>query len=160
MYCIFVSNTYGFYQISQIQSIINVFNTTNNILYLLLFCIIIYLYKSHCQIIMTIYIWYIFLVVLLYYYTLNPNLFALLDNQSGLNLNLTNGILLLHPPLLYYFYALIFITIFIFFGSKPWFIARIKQTNNKRYNLLYTLLYLVPLLLGCWWAEQELLWGG
>lgn len=135
-------------------------NTTNNIVYIVLSVIVLYLCKLHWGSAPTVKLWVIFVIVMLYQYNTICDMFIFLDSHSGLNLSLTNGILLLHPPLLYYFYVLVLVVIFIFFELRLWFTGRVKQVYNKYHHVLYSIVYLVPLLLGSWWAEQELLWGG
>ena len=79
----------------------------------------------------------------------------------SLNKNLTNGILLIHPIILYLSYGLILFIIFIKFFKKNIFFFFNKYFFLLKYDY-YICIYvlLISVFLGSWWAEQELGWGG
>jgi len=73
---------------------------------------------------------------------------------EGLNLDLMNGIIIIHPPLIYFCMT--------FFGleviKKNCFYTRnyeFKLNNSIGLGLAYT-----ALVTGSFWAQQELNWGG
>ena len=65
------------------------------------------------------------------------------------NINLINGILLIHPIILYNSY------IYTFIKNKDYFFKLNNQTFLKTFMYIHT-----SIVLGMWWAEQELSWGG
>lgn len=90
-----------------------------------------------------------------------------LYNESAINPKLLNGLFNYHPLIIYYCY-----TIFIVFAilqCKFILITKIARFNNKYFLLLFyfhnfkiklTIYSLVGLILGSWWAYQEINWGG
>ena len=90
--------------------------------------------------------------IIFYWLNCNANLLffnfiKLLNNQTTINISLLNGFLGIHPILLYFSYALIII-----------FIFKKKILNWKLGYSLFILLTIV-IILGSWWAEQELSWN-
>lgn len=74
------------------------------------------------------------------------------------NTQLLNGLMLLHPAILYFYY------VSYFYGSKSKVLKKFLKKNKffKTPSVFVTgakYSYL-SLILGCWWAEQELVWGG
>lgn len=73
---------------------------------------------------------------------------------------LTNGLLIIHPIILYVYYSslLLFLFYTLYKGTSP--------MNNNYYNPFLIWRYqiyqvgVVALLLGSWWSHQELNWGG
>lgn len=83
---------------------------------------------------------------------------------NNLNTNLINGIVLIHPIFLYTFYALLFVKIWLcYVNCTEVFLKNYKQHNtylSTAITFYPVALILAALILGCWWAEQELSWGG
>ena len=82
-----------------------------------------------------------------------------LNTSHGLvNSNLLNGLMLIHPIILYYFY-----TIYIYINKVNLLMCIEKFTKKptfKKNHITNTLIVYTAIILGCWWAEQELAWGG
>jgi len=94
------------------------------------------------------------------------------ENYYLINLNLLNGLFIIHPVFIYLCLINYFIIVTIY---NEW-VQKYSINTNVRWNvlsyLLYTLLQinkylyssmyyiLVAILLGSWWAMQELNWGG
>ena len=82
-----------------------------------------------------------------------------LNTSHGLvNSNLLNGLMLIHPIILYYFY-----TIYICLNKVNLLMCIekfTKKTTFKKNHITNTLIVYTAIILGCWWAEQELAWGG
>jgi cytochrome c biogenesis factor len=76
-----------------------------------------------------------------------------------LNKNLTNGLLLIHPVILYFSYAyIIFIIIYIGYNYFL-FINYNNIITFKKIYIFKVIFYLnFSIFLGSWWAEQELNW--
>lgn len=100
-------------------------------------------------------------VILIYFFVHNLKLqfiFVNLLKVTPYNTTLFNGLLLVHPVCLYLSYAYI---IYIFTITKVgknqltdyFTIFRVKNKNFLTFSL-------IALLLGCWWAQQEVSWGG
>lgn len=105
----------------------------------------------------------IFIIIIL---ELNINVLAI--NNYSLNINLLNGLFLIHPILIYLFYSLFISTIFINFNKIQYINLNLKFLNiiTYTYNLLIKNIFKIALFviviaisLGCWWAFQELNWG-
>ena len=87
------------------------------------------------------------------------NLFLYYSTTHTININLLNGLLLIHPIILYIVYILYISVVFFKLSFK---FKKIYK-NPHLYNTNISLLMFtsnVSLVLGCWWAEQELSWGG
>lgn len=91
---------------------------------------------------------------------INKLVFGFLLNITQPNLNLLNGIMLIHPPILYLFYGIYILEYKIYIKGKTGvFLKKIKNRNlNKIFFGITIILHAV--VLGAWWAEQELSWGG
>ncbi len=77
---------------------------------------------------------------------------------ANLNTNLLNGLMLVHPPLLYYLYSTyLYMCIYVTVFKKNYLFLNKK---NSFLMVQLVLIALTTLLLGSWWAEQELSWGG
>lgn len=85
----------------------------------------------------------------------------------NLNINLLNGLFLIHPILIYYFYSrflniLNFTLLYnnILISKKKYNIFNLININYIK-NLIKVNIHiiLVAISLGCWWAFQELNWG-
>jgi hypothetical protein len=83
-----------------------------------------------------------------------------IQHTNNLNTNLLNGIMLVHPFILYFFYIIYLLEYKVifknFFFLKKKYTISIKKKNYTNGSFLI----LVAILLGSWWAEQELSWGG
>ena len=108
----------------------------------------------------------IFFFFCLYAYTpveLNQYQLAIVDNKININTNLTNGIMLVHPYILYFFYAT-FIYLFLFVFIDLFFLKfkkfKLKNHNFKKNLINIFVVVYISIILGCLWAEQELSWGG
>lgn len=90
-----------------------------------------------------------------------PLFFWVPMSLANLNNNLLNGLMLIHPLLLYTSYSTILILfVDVYFFKKNIKILKIRMYIKTRYFLKKNILVLFAFLLGCWWAEQELSWGG
>lgn len=135
-----------FLNVSLYYQTIGALNTKNNLILVLLLYVF---FKINFKKTLTEYGGY-FLVVLSFVFSFNfllesgkcaiKNLLYLNDN---LNLNLLNGIMLIHPPLLYISYASI---IYIFY--KIYFEKKIGCVNKNIFIFLFTLLYFTVILGG------------
>ena len=100
-----------------------------------------------------------FIESLLEYKGFNP--IKILLNKSSINLDLTNGLLLIHPFLLYF--ACCYIISF-FFKNSLFFKNNISYLFLNKSNTLdiviLLLIIMMSIALGSLWAEQELNWGG
>lgn len=82
--------------------------------------------------------------------------FSFLVNMATLNTNLLNGIMLIHPTVLYILYSIYLLEYKVSVEIK------IKNTRkNVKYKNFYKIflcvyIVLLAILLGAWWAEQEL----
>lgn len=81
-----------------------------------------------------------------------------LNYEAPKNTLLLNGLLTIHPFLLYSGYSLIFVAFFFFVFCDKWSIKKCKSA--QAWNYYTSIIFNLTLLLGAWWAEQELLWGG
>lgn len=88
-----------------------------------------------------------------------------------LNLKLLNGLFFIHPHLLYASYSLIAIlfvisikvvSLYILTSFSRYSYYLSFNINNKFSSIFYTfgLLLFLAIVLGSWWAQQELDWGG
>lgn len=84
--------------------------------------------------------------------------------SNGLNTSLINGIVLIHPIFLYTFYGLFFTKIRYHFNMANEHIIKRYSRHHMLVSLSLNswslLLIITSIVLGCWWAEQELSWGG
>lgn len=101
----------------------------------------------------------VFACISTYFLDFNCNLSSLSSTLGGLsfNLNLQNGLLNIHPFLVYAFYGWIYVYIWIIYFKRRSY--KSKHTFNT--SLVFaTQTILVGVILGSWWASQELNWGG
>ena len=78
-----------------------------------------------------------------------------------LNITLKNSLILIHPPLILICYYLIILFIFITINKIKYF-YKIFQLNlqiQQFFHIIYTLIF-ISILLGSFWAYNELGWGG
>ena len=82
----------------------------------------------------------------------------IISSSVTLNVNLLNGLMLIHPPILYVFYVF-----YVLEFKVNTFLKYRKVVKGVliRYKTVYlSILIYFSIILGCWWAEQELSWGG
>lgn len=88
--------------------------------------------------------------------TVNTNVFSNITSLSTVNTNLLNGLMLIHPVLLYLFYILYLVyTYNLLVLSRSTNIKLICDTRVQSVFLMLIVSY-TSLILGCLWAEQEL----
>jgi cytochrome c biogenesis factor len=128
-------------------------NSSDNIIILIVLVLILnknklfLIYKPLCII-----------TILFTYKNYQYNQFIFINYHQGVNFNLINGVMLIHPIILYIVYILFLIKIFFILNfSKKFFL----KNNGAAICWDYTLVYIMSaLFLGSYWAEQELFWGG
>jgi hypothetical protein len=82
----------------------------------------------------------------------NQNIFIFIKNP--ININLINGVMLIHPNVLYTLYAFIIAAaLFLFVNSKQ---KTTKNINKFYLNKQHVNFTIMALFLGSYWAEQEL----
>ena len=151
-----------YYNLSIYYQIINFLNTKNNIYYIILVWLLIV--TNRIKITQTEFkIWGLFYVII---YN-NINLFSKMElglqsffsSNNELNFNLLNGVMLIHPIILYVSYSHIFYLLFFIINKININNKLFKLQVKTKFSFLVNLL-LFSISLGCWWAEQELAWGG
>lgn len=146
---------------SQYYSFINYLNTNNNII-----LITIFLYLFIVMFFNRFKVFWIFLLLFILIFYSSYSKFIMFNNviiySLKINSNLLNGIMLIHPPILYTTYFLILCHFYNFNDNNTTKLMQYKQytVNTQETVLLQSLMLLFSVLLGCWWAEQELYWGG
>ncbi len=150
--------TYSFYNISSYYQLINYLNNKNNFIILI---ILYYLKKINKNKYSVNKILILILLYTLFDYNLievNKLYFIYYNNTNTLiNINLLNGIMLIHPVILYIYYTSFLYTIH---NTYIYMYNVYLYCNNKTHIYNMSLYILISTLLGCWWAEQELSWGG
>ena len=161
LYVVFKNLPNNFYTISVYYQTVNFLNTKNNLILLLLMLLITLknVRKQNNNYIN------IFIGVSLFFYTsiqleVVKLPFSVLINTSTLNVNLLNGIMLIHPIILYYMYVVYILEYKVNLDNKINNKKKIVKFVNLSKLFLCTCIVLVAILLGGWWAEQELSWGG
>lgn len=149
--------TYSFTQISTYYQIVNYLNTKNNLLVLIT---ILYIYSLNKNPLRFNIIIILALFIFLYNYNLmqvNKEFYGFYnDTNNNLNINLLNGIMLIHPLMLYTYYGL-----YIYYITNYYqYIKNVNVLTKKTDIYIMVVMILASILLGCWWAEQELSWGG
>ena len=82
----------------------------------------------------------------------------ILNDIINFNLSLFNGLLLLHPFLLFLAYSIMLIIIFYYFFFIIFSKSKLTLSN---FIISYLTSFLIPtIILGALWAQQELNWGG
>jgi len=146
---------------SQYYSFINYLNTNNNVI-----LIIIFLYLSIVIFFNRYKVFWIFLLLFVLIFYSSYSKYMIFGNNVTyslkINSNLLNGIMLIHPPILYTTYFLILCHFYNFNDNNinkfMWY--KHYNINTQKTGLIQSLMLLFSMLLGCWWAEQELHWGG
>lgn len=89
----------------------------------------------------------------------------------NINLKLINGLFFIHPQLLYISYALLIQVVFVLFVYICYYKKYINSIGvflfKKNFDLTFKniilnfgIVLIVAIVLGSWWAQQELDWGG
>ena len=149
----------NFYNLSYYYQLINHLNTKNNLQFLFLMLLLFLVNKKKTT--------FVFFFTLLFLFWINLNNIPIettqlcltqITNKSNINVNLLNGIMLIHPPILYYFY--ISYLKCMGYNIIPNIITKCTIINTKKIKIVSTILIYFSIILGCLWAEQELSWGG
>ena len=82
----------------------------------------------------------------------------ILKSDYFVNVNLINGLIIIHPIFMYITYVLFICVYFYFkkFNKKPNLLLKFIQSKKVFFNLFS----FFALFLGSYWAQQELNWGG
>jgi cytochrome c biogenesis factor len=145
---------YVFYNISSYYYIISYLNTKSNFVILSVFICIYILNKNFFK-------KKLFFLLILFIYEYNylevNKLFFVfyLDGYSNINVNLLNGVMLVHPVILYTYYC-----VYLYIVYALYYVYIDYAESIKHLYKTLTMYILVSIILGCWWAEQELSWGG
>lgn len=132
-------------------------NSDQNYIILFLLFILIVIYNNYF--IYNSFIFYLFFALVVF--NTKYNIFDNHVINSTVNKNLTNGLLIIHPILLYSSYAALLFIIYKNMYKKFNFIFFFSTLDfNKNFNLTTATILLLSIFLGSWWAEQELGWGG
>lgn len=162
VYVIFKNLPSNFYCLSMYYQTISFLNTKNNLI-LLIFIKIVLLqnwFKGNTPnntLVFFLTSWCVYINMFLEVPKLT---FSFLVSTATLNTNLLNGIMLIHPMVLYVLYGIYLLEYKVSVEIK------IKNTRkNVKYKNFYKIflcvyIVIMAILLGAWWAEQELSWGG
>ena len=99
-------------------------------------------------------------VIIIYFYVntyKNQFIFSNIIKLISYNTTLFNGLLLIHPIYLYISYGAI-LYIFNFYKTPLTVYQYITTIVSKKF--FFVLNSVIALSLGCWWAQQEISWGG
>ncbi len=160
VYLLYVNIISTGHHLSIYYFIVGLLNTKYNILLIFLVSIIFlnFLKKNPKKTPLTTFI--ILLYINIMPGTVNTNVFSNIISLSTVNTNLLNGLMLIHPVLLYLFYILYLVyTYNLLVLSRSTHIKLIYDTQVQSVFLMLIVSY-TSLILGCFWAEQELAWGG
>ncbi len=103
-------------------------------------------------------IWISFSIVLYFLYVAHPYNYVIKYLQiHNINTTLQNGLLNIHPPLIYYTYINVF---FIWLQNFSKLSNRTYIYNSSSVFYVFILVSLFGMVLGAVWASQELNWGG
>ncbi len=165
IYYIYIYSNQCFYNISLYYQLINILNTKNNIFIIYLLLLIFF---KNSKILERNFIKNTIICILILF-LINSNVLLEVNkfffswipsNTQGINTNLLNGLMLIHPIILYNFYIYLLYNMYIHIMH----IKKVKVKNflKKESKSNYTLFMFIfiAVILGCWWAEQELSWGG
>lgn len=157
--CVYVCTCISLsYHLTFYYQLISLLNTKNNLnvvfLFILIYCGLLNRKKN--------YLLFFMFVLLLSFVTFTTsnwkNVILHISIPNTVNINLLNGLLLIHPAILYMFY-INYISLG-FCNTKLKFKKPYKNTNLNKVYVFLLLSSNTSLVLGCWWAEQELGWGG
>lgn len=175
VFCLVYFNVpYIFTGLSSFYQLVSTLNSKNNLLFFFyIYSIIVFnsrtLTANYFNIFYQNKIYILFSLVLLMVYT--PHLFELNMKfissfyffSNSINFNLLNGVMLIHPIILYVFYnyCIVFLSFYVFsFFFIFVFKKRLSITFVISFLLILFTLIFKSIILGSWWAEQELSWGG
>lgn len=155
--CAFLKYSINFNGSSNYLEFINVFNSRYNvyILYCIHVCIQSNLNRNY-----RVYLG-VHTMLILYndiYAFNNIYVFDILSTKTTNNTNLLNGVMLIHPPILYFFYSFSAVVLYEYFFRNTLFKKFFYLKEFYPAIVIYLILFTTAL--GCWWAEQELSWGG
>jgi len=148
------------YNLSLYYQVINLLNTKNNILVITIITIIVVAtYYKNINYFLLVWILLLFYLNLLSVGVYKGLFQTLSSNIITTNTNLLNGLMLIHPIILYCFYVIFLTKIFLVLYLKT-----STTTQPRKHSFFWGggLIYssYSALILGCCWAEQELSWGG
>jgi len=160
VYLLYINITNTGHHLSTYYFIVGLLNTKYNIALIFLVSLIFlnFLKKSPIK-------WPLIVFVILLYVnvvpgTVHTNTFSSILALNAVNTNLLNGLMLIHPVLLYLFYVLYLVYVYkLLYLGKPTDIKLTPNTNSQWVGLILSASY-TSLILGCFWVEQELSWGG
>lgn len=145
------------YKISKLYNFILKLNSDQNYIILFLIFFIITIYNN--LYVQNLFVFYFFFTLITI--NLKFNLFDFSNVNFNINKNLLNGLLIIHPIILYTSYGMMFYLIYyIFFIKFKFMFYNNFFFVNKQQYLNTVLILLLSIFLGSWWAEQELSWGG
>jgi len=110
---------------------------------------------------------FFFLFLIGIQFTIYQDFYTYLFYTTKLNNKLLNGLFLIHPLLIYTFYSFFFVFSVLFFYWT--YFCSFGKTNhdgwklflfNKLFNRVFLSFGLSALILGGWWAFQEINWNG
>lgn len=146
-----------FSSLSSYLDLINFFNSNNNVY--IIYLMYVFIYFNSNKNISNFFI--LQFVLILYNDIYNYNsvyFFDILDSKNVNNINLLNGLMLIHPTILYFFYSFCILALVNYFSAllsfKKCFLKKEFYTTRVMFLIFFAT------ILGCWWAEQELAWGG
>ena len=147
-YLILFNFSENFYNLNYYYQIVNHLNTKNNITYLGIFVLL--LLKNKKKKTDKIF----FIIIFSYccnfnylFFDINQIFLNFNLSKQSINTNLLNGIMLIHPPILYFFYMYflyaIYVNIYIV-GFKKY-----KIHNSKAYSYHQSIIIYTSIILGC-----------
>ena len=136
-------------------------NTKNNIFIVLIILLLLFKnkIKKHQKLMYFIH-FCVYTFLLSMGFNINKLCYSFLENTTNSNLSLLNGVMLIHPIILYIFYSLFLYKFGIILQKLINFSKKNINTTIKQNTLKLGLIILLANTLGGWWAEQELSWGG
>lgn len=142
--------------------LVEILNNNNKSLFLFfilfLFFFNLYLYNNqHLHLFFILINMFLFLSVLMYLSNFFFNICVVVRNYN-LNTTLINGVVLIHPILVYITYILLIILTNIVYNNTKYMNYFFYLLKNSLNRLLFC--SFIALFLGGWWAQQELNWGG
>lgn len=151
----------NFYCVSAYYQIVNFLNTKNNVVMLLMLYVIVNFNNTknalHLGGFGVMIVWLCYLNIII---EVNTVPFSFLGNLTALNTNLLNGIMLIHPMLLYTFYSVYILGYKVNLQKKIVSTKKNSKHNDLKFQYLNLVIIFYAIVLGGWWAEQELSWGG
>ena len=141
------------YKVSKLYYFILKLNSDQN--YIILYLIFIFIIIFNNQFRYNYIIFYIFFSLVIY--SFNTNIFDIKILDNSINKNLTNGLLIIHPIILYLSYGML---LFIVYKNVTF---KYNFLFFNKYFIFYkdiinftTIILILSVFLGSWWAEQEL----